>query len=60
MAEGGLHLRKWRTNDQTLTSLIEEKQETSEQKNVGQLEQTYAQTTLACQAGGQGQKVLGL
>ncbi len=57
MAEGGFRLRKWRTNDSELRLRIEDQGLDLAQDSE---EQTYAKTALACQAGSQVGKVLGL
>ena len=58
MAEGGFRLRKWRTNDQALRSRIEA--QNAEFTQDREEHETYAKTTLACPAGSQVGKVLGL
>lgn len=57
LAEGGFRLHKWRTNDPDLRARINE-QDVSGSADTD--EQTYAKTALACQAGNQAGKVLGL
>ena len=58
MAEGGFRLRKWRTNDKALRSNMEA--QTVDFSNDCEENETYAKTSLACQAGSQVGKVLGL
>jgi hypothetical protein len=60
MNEGGFKLRIWRTNDSELRTQIQESANDLD-KHVEEAEdQTYAKEMLACQAGGQFGKVLGL
>ena len=58
MAEGGFRQRKWRTSDKALRSKMEA--QTVDFSNDCEENETYAKTSLACQAGSQVGKVLGL
>ena len=60
MNEGGFKLRKWRTNDRELRAQIQKDATDLENTTSGAEEQTYAKEMLACQTGGQFNKVLGL